>query len=150
MYLITGKASATPSICFRLSTYLVLRLAVDDVSCIAPGRVKIISARTFDARRWRSFDIPRASPVKSITRQTPSATPATLTRVRMGRWRMLETTRLSMRVTTIRHFAESYHWADVRLLKRFELSLGGCATAAEAKDALHRDRGRLARYAFPV
>src|SRR5436190_5281880 len=104
----TGKASATPSICFKLWTYLVLRLAVDAISCIAPGRVKIISARTFDARRWRSFDMPRASPVKSITRQTPRATPATLTSVRMGRWRMLETTRLSMRLLTIKHFIESY------------------------------------------
>src|SRR5882762_3730140 len=108
MYLITGSASSTPSICFKLSTYLVLRLALDAVRFIDPGRVKIISARTFDERRAISSDMPRASPVNSMIRQTPSATPATLTSVRMGRWRMLETTRLSMQVITIRHFGESY------------------------------------------
>src|SRR5690242_642291 len=58
--------------------------------------MKINSARTFVARRCKSFDMPRARPVNSITRATPSATPATLTSVRMGRWRMFEVTRLSM------------------------------------------------------
>src|SRR5215204_3498666 len=58
--------------------------------------MKINSARTFVARRCKSFDMPRVRPVNSMTRQTPSATPATLTSVRMGRWRMFEVTRLSM------------------------------------------------------
>src|SRR5690349_5791433 len=93
---ITGNASSTPSICFSRSTYLVSRLAVVAVSWTAPGRMKINSARTFVARRCKSFDIPRARPVNSMTRLTPSATPATLTSVRIGRWRMFEVTRLSI------------------------------------------------------
>src|SRR5215475_5751172 len=39
--------------------------------------------------------MPRARPVNSITRLTPRATPATLTSVRIGRWRMFEVTKLS-------------------------------------------------------
>src|SRR5829696_5770155 len=58
--------------------------------------MKINSARTFVARRCKSLDMPRARPVNSMTRATPSATPATLTSVRMGRWRMFEVTRLSI------------------------------------------------------
>jgi hypothetical protein len=60
-----------------------------------PGRVKIISARTFDERRCKSSDIPRESPVNSITRVTPSATPSTLIAERSGRWRIFEMTKLS-------------------------------------------------------
>src|ERR1041385_1404984 len=58
----------------------------------------MISAFRFCERRCRSLDIPRASPVKSITRHTPSATPAALTTARTGRWRTLAVTRLSIRV----------------------------------------------------
>src|SRR5215213_5093505 len=58
--------------------------------------MKISSARTFVARRCNSFDMPRARPVNSMIRATPRATPATLTSVRIGRWRMFEVTRLSI------------------------------------------------------
>ena len=60
-----------------------------------PGRVKMISALTFDERFWRSSDMPCARPVKSITNATPSATPKMLMAERSGRCRMFETTRLS-------------------------------------------------------
>src|SRR5215213_7836490 len=65
--------------------------------------MKINSARTFVARRCKSFDMPRASPVKSMTRLTPSATPATLTSVRIGLWRMFEVTRLSICSKVLTH-----------------------------------------------
>src|SRR5215813_103845 len=44
----------------------------------------------------RSLSIPRTSPVMRMTRITPSATPATLISVRVGRWRMFDRTRLSI------------------------------------------------------
>jgi hypothetical protein len=75
---------------------LVLIFVVELVNSIEPGRVKMISARRFAERRCTSFAIPRASPVNSITRQTPSATPAMLTSARTGRWRIFAATRLSM------------------------------------------------------
>src|SRR5919109_5069011 len=96
MWRITGTACSTPSIAFSFSTYWVLRLAVEIVNCIEPGRVKMISALRFDERRCRSLDMPVARPVKSITRQTPKAMPAMLTIVRTGRWRMFEVIRLSI------------------------------------------------------
>src|SRR5439155_2256017 len=82
-------------ICFNASTYFVLRFAEEDVTWIEPGRVKIISARTFEDRVCKSSDIPCARPVNSITRATPSATPTTLIAERSGRWRILDTTKLS-------------------------------------------------------
>src|SRR5689334_4956398 len=77
--------------------------------------MKINSARTLLARRCRSFDIPRASPVNSITRLTPSAIPATLTSVRMGRWRMLEVTKLSIcnQVTAVGKFVAQRFWSKL-------------------------------------
>ena len=63
-----------------------------------PGRVKIISALTFDDRFCRSSDMPCARPVNSITSATPSATPRTLIADRIGRCRMFDTTRLSRRM----------------------------------------------------
>ena len=57
--------------------------------------------RMLDERRSRSFDIPRAKPVNSITRHTPSATPATLTSARTGRCRMLAATRLSNIIVSV-------------------------------------------------
>src|SRR2546421_4380691 len=86
---------STPSICFNKSTYFVLRFTAADVAWIEPGRVKIISARTFDKRRCKSSDIPCARPVNSITNATPSATPRTLIADLSGRWRILEITKLS-------------------------------------------------------
>src|SRR5262245_45012465 len=44
----------------------------------------------------RSLSIPRTNPVMRMIRITPSATPATLIRVRVGRWRMFDRTRLSI------------------------------------------------------
>jgi hypothetical protein len=57
--------------------------------------MNMISALTFDDRRFRSSDIPLASPVKSMMRVTPSATPATLTKVRIGLWRIFAVIKLS-------------------------------------------------------
>src|SRR5512138_3134139 len=45
--------------------------------------------------------MPRASPTKSTTRMTPSATPIMLMAVRSGRWRMLATIRLSMLASAV-------------------------------------------------
>src|SRR5258706_7147182 len=50
-----------------------------------PGRVKTISAFQLAARLAMSLVIPRARPVKRITRTTPRATPITLMSVRNGR-----------------------------------------------------------------
>jgi len=52
-----------------------------------PGREKTISAFQLEARFAMSSVIPRARPVKSITRTTPRATPTTLIRVLKGRTR---------------------------------------------------------------
>src|SRR5215213_9072213 len=92
----SGMAVATPSTFTSSSAYLTGRLAVVLISSVPPERVKMISALRFCERRSRSFDSPRASPVNSITRQTPSATPAALTTARTGRWRTLAVTRLSI------------------------------------------------------
>src|SRR5688572_807085 len=92
----SGTAIATPSIFMSSSAYWTGRLAVVLISSVPPERVKMISALRFCERRARSFDSPRASPVKSITRHTPSATPAALTTARTGRWRTLAVTRLSI------------------------------------------------------
>src|SRR6266481_8503586 len=91
----TGTTDSTPSIFLSQSTYFVLRFAVVAFAWNDPGRVKIISARTFDERRCKSSDIPRDKPVNNITRVTPSATPSTLIAERRGRWRMFDMTRLS-------------------------------------------------------
>src|SRR5215217_4566395 len=100
----SGTAIATPSTLRSSSAYFTGRLAVVLISSVPPERVKMISARRFCERRWRSFESPRASPVKSITRQTPSATPAALTTARTGRWRTLAVTRLSIkRVPDVRY-----------------------------------------------
>jgi hypothetical protein len=64
---------------------LVLRLAEVEVVWNDPGRVKIISARTLEERRCKSSDIPRDSPVNSMTSITPRATPSTLIAERSGR-----------------------------------------------------------------
>jgi hypothetical protein len=92
----TGTADSTPSTLRNSSAYFVERFAVEDVNSIPPERVKMISARRFEERRCKSFDIPRERPVNSITSATPSATPATLISARKGRCRMLLTTRLSI------------------------------------------------------
>src|SRR5256885_2048129 len=92
-----GRAIATPSTFVNSSTYLTGKLAVVLIISGPEERAKMISAFRFDARRCKSLDIPRASPVKSITRQTPSATPVALTRARTGRCRTLAVTRLSIK-----------------------------------------------------
>ena len=82
----SGTAIATPSIFSSSSAYFTDRLAVVLINCVEPAsRVKMISAFRFCERRCKSFDSPRASPVNSITRHTPSATPAALTSARTGR-----------------------------------------------------------------
>src|SRR5829696_184872 len=94
----TGTADSTPSTARKFSTYFVLKLAGELVKLsIVPGLVKMISALKFCERRCKSLDIPRASPVNSMTRATPNATPTTLTSERMGRWRMLAAIRLSIK-----------------------------------------------------
>src|ERR1043166_9386687 len=90
-----GATDSTPSICFSSSTYFVLKLAEDEVKLREPGRVKIISAVTFDERFCRSSDMPCARPVKIITSATPKATPRMLIADLSGRCRRLETTKLS-------------------------------------------------------
>src|SRR5262249_38079660 len=94
----TGVTDSTPSTFFKSSTYFVLKFAEDDVRPIEPGRVKIISAVTFEDRFCRSSDMPWASPVKIITSATPRATPRMLMTDLSGRCRRLETTKLSKRV----------------------------------------------------
>src|SRR5215217_9295318 len=119
----TGSASSMPSICFKRSTYLVSRLAVVAVSCTAPGRMKINSARTFVARRCNSLDMPRARPVNSMTRATPSATPATLTSVRIGRWRMFEVTRLSICNKLLTGFNLEYNLAAAKTYEDAQITI---------------------------
>src|ERR1043166_6588230 len=92
-----GAAEAPPSAFSSSSTYLTGKLAVVLISSDPDERVKMISAFRFEERRCKSLDIPRASPVNSITRQTPSATPAALTSARTGRCRTLAVTRLSIK-----------------------------------------------------
>src|SRR5436305_14613247 len=104
-----GRAIATPSTFINSSTYLTGKLAVVLFISGPEERAKMISAFRFDARRCKSLDIPRASPVKSITKQTPSATPAALTRARTGRCRTLAVTRLSIRGSGVRGQGEALH-----------------------------------------
>src|ERR1043166_2524548 len=98
----TGVADSTPSTCFSSSTYFVFKLADDEVSCIEPGRVKMISALTFEERFCKSSDMPCARPVNNITNATPSATPITLMADRNGLCRRFETTKLSKQASSER------------------------------------------------
>src|SRR5262245_1732346 len=59
-------------------------------------RLNSISAPMPCSRRARSFNMPSTNPVLSSTRMTPSATPAILIKVRIGRWRIFDKTRLSI------------------------------------------------------
>src|SRR5581483_1642572 len=99
---ITGVADSTPSTWRSNSTYFVLRFADDDVNCIDPGRVKMISALTFDERFCKSSDMPCASPVKSITCATPNATQITLIADRNCRCLRFEMTMLSKQASSER------------------------------------------------
>ena len=91
----TGVTDSTPSTVFNSSTYFVLKFAEELLNPIAPGRVKMISAVTFEDRFCKSSDIPCASPVNSMISATPRATPMTLMTDLSGRCRRFETTKLS-------------------------------------------------------